>query len=314
MANQFAANRITPARMHYGLTDLKIFLAVAEEGNLTRGALRSNLAASSVSLRIKGLEDAVGSQLLIRQARGVTLTPAGQIMLEHTRRCLAQLEQMNVELLPYRQQLTSHITLFANNIAINSFLPDDLARFFALYPNVRATLEDRVSLAIPAEVAAGRADVGVCAYFEEYTGLEFLPYRHDQLVLLTPLSSKIGAAAGVGEAVDFISCINEPFVSPQFGSSFHTALMSNAAALGMQLDVRVQVSSYDAIARMVASGAGVGVVPRSALNARDYDQVRVVELSDSWTKLDIRVCVRKQSLVCNVFRKKLVEVLCAEPR
>ena len=50
-------------RMHYELSDLKIFLAVAEEGNLSRGAERSHLAASSVSLRIKGLEGAIGTSL-----------------------------------------------------------------------------------------------------------------------------------------------------------------------------------------------------------------------------------------------------------
>ena len=295
------------ARMHYELSDLKIFLAVAEEGNLSRGAERSHLAASSVSLRIKGLEDAVGTQLLTRQSRGVALTPAGHILVEHARRCVAQLEQMNADLLPYAMGLTGHVTLFANNVAVNSFLPDDLARYFALYPNGRVTLEDRLSADIPAAVSAGRADVGVCSFTHAHAHaeLEFLPYRHDRLVLLVPFASKLGRDG----SVDFCACADEPFVIPQQGTTLHTFLLSKAAALGIRLDVRVQVSGYDAIARLVASGAGIGIVPQSALQADDA-RFRVVELSDPWAKQDIRVCVRRRPAEKNRFRDKLVELLC----
>jgi len=309
MDSNLALTRTGVARMNYELTDLKIFLAVAEEGNLSRGAERSHLAASSVSQRIKGLEDTVGTPLLTRHPRGVTLTPAGHIMVEHTRHCLARLEQMNVDLLPYSQGLTSHVTVFANNVAINSFLPKDLARFFALYPSVRITLEDRLSLEIPAAVAAGRVDIGVCAMTVGHDELEFFPYRHDQLVLLTPIDSKLGQDG----RVSFAACANERFVTPPLGTTLHTFLMNKAAALGMRMDVRVQVADYDAIARMVSSGAGSGVLPRSALNGRTYDQTRIVELSDVWATQDIRVCVRRNSIDKNIFQEKLVEILCVEP-
>jgi len=47
--------------MHYELTDLKVLIAVAEEGSVTRGASRCNLAPSSVSIRLKNLEDSLGA-------------------------------------------------------------------------------------------------------------------------------------------------------------------------------------------------------------------------------------------------------------
>jgi len=292
--------------MHYELSDLKIFLAVAEEGNLSRGAERSHLATSSVSLRIKRLEDAVGTQLLTRQPRGVTLTPAGHVLVEHARRCVAQLEQMNADLLPYSLGLTGHVTLFANHVAVNSFLPEDLARYFSLHPNVRITLEDRLSQDIPAAVAAGRADIGVCSLTHDHAELQFLPYRRNRLVLLAPLSSMLGRDGDIG----FSACMEEPFVSPQLGTTLHTFLMSKAAAIGMRLDVRVQVSGYGAIARLVASGAGIGIVPHSALRGDNGAHFRVVELSDPWATQDIRVCVRRRPAERNEFRERLVEILC----
>jgi DNA-binding transcriptional LysR family regulator len=155
----------------YDLTDLRIFLAVAEEGNLSRGARRCHLAPSSVSLRLKGLEDAIGVPLLEHQARGVALTRAGTVMLEHVRRCLAQLEQMHVDLQPFVQGLAGHLTLFANNNVIHSHLPDDLARFFQAFPSVRVTLEERLGTNIVAAVAEGRADLGVVAVEPAHPGL-----------------------------------------------------------------------------------------------------------------------------------------------
>jgi len=292
--------------MQYDLTDLKVFLAIAEEGNLSRGADRCHLAPSSVSLRLKGLESAAGTALLTRQARGMTLTPAGQIVVEHARRCIAQLEKMHADLLPFAQGFTSRVTIFANNNAVNSYLPDDLARFFALYPSVRVTLEERLSHDIIAAVAAGRADLGIVALETKHPELDFFPYREDRIVLLTPLQSELAQHG----SVSFAACLTSPFICLQNGAALHTFLMNQAASLGTQLDVRVQVSGYRAIARLVSSGAGIGFIPRSAVEPNLRASLNVVELSDPWAKRDLHVCVRRQSVEKNYFREKLVDILC----
>ncbi len=292
--------------MHYDLTDLRVFLAVAEEAHLSRGAARCHLAPSSASLRLKGLEEAVGTPLLTRHARGVTPTRAGVVMLEHVRRCIAQLEQMHADLLPFASGLTGHITCFANNNALSAHLPEDLARFFAAYPAVRITLQERLSQDIVAAVAAGRADVGVVAMEGGHPDLEFLPYRDDELVLLAPQNSPLAAQ----QAVSFSACLHQPFISLQQGAALHTYLVNQATALGGRLDVRVQVSGYRAIARLVASGAGVGIVPRSAIDHADQQQVAMIKLTEDWAMRHLCVCIRRQALESNHFLAELVRTLC----
>lgn len=291
--------------MHYDLIDLKVFLAVAEEGNLSRGARRCHLAPSSVSLRLKGLEEALGTPLLVRQARGVTLTPAGLVMLEHVRRCVAQLEQMHADLQPFAQGLTSHITFFANNNAIGSWLPEDLGRFFATYPSVRITLEERMGSDIVIAVAAGRADIGIVVVDVESPELEFLPYCEDHFVLLAPPNSALAALS----SASLRQCLDEPFISLQNGSALHTYLSNHAMALGGRLDVRVQVSNYRAIIRLVASGAGIGIVPRSALEPGDGDSLSVLALAETWALRRHRICVRRGALQANYFLRELVSLL-----
>jgi DNA-binding transcriptional LysR family regulator len=292
--------------MHYDLIDLRVFLAVAEQGNLSRGAERCNLAPSSVSERIRGLEDAIGAPLLIREARGVRLTPAGHVLVEHARQCVAQLEQMHTDLLPYAQGLVGHITFFANNNAISSHLPDDLARFFSRYPNVRISLEERLSHDIIGAVAAGRADLGVVAVEGEHPELEFLPYRQDELVVLAPLDSPLGGQS----TISFSACLGVPFISLQHGAALHTYLMNHATALGRSLDVRVQVSGYRTIARLVSSGAGIGIVPRSAVEEGDSARLHVLALTEAWARRDLRVCFNRQSKNRNPYQTKLIEILC----
>ncbi|WP_256352217.1 LysR family transcriptional regulator [Pseudomonas gingeri] len=291
--------------MHYDLVDLKVFLAVAEEGNLTRGAARCHLAPSSVSLRLKGLEEAIGTELLVRQARGVRLTQAGVVMLEHTRRCLAQLQQMHADLMPYVQGLTSHITFFANNNAISSFLPADLSRFFAAYPAVRINLEERLGSEIVAAVAAGRADIGIVAVDSDHPDLQFVPYREDRFVIIAPPHSALAREV----SVRFTACLGTPFISLQSGAALHTYLMSQAALAGGSLDVCVQVSGFGSIVQLVASGAGISIVPLSTLAADDDRRLAIIELRERWALRHHRVCFRREVLEKHYFLRQLVELL-----
>jgi DNA-binding transcriptional LysR family regulator len=291
--------------MHYDLTDLRVFLAVVDEGNLSRGASRCNLAPSSVSLRIKNLEEMFGTPLLHRQTRGVGPTAAGRVLTEHARRCLAQLEQMHADLLPYSQGLTGHVTVFANNNAISSFLPQDLPRFFKAYPTVRITLEERMSHEIVQAIAEGRADAGIVAFDADHPELEFFPYRQDELILLAPKEMDFGDR----DTVSFGDCLRHPFICLQQGAAMHTFLVNHAAALGVKLDVRVQVSGYRAIANLVASGAGVGIVPRSALEDSDSSAMHILGLSEPWSIRNLRICVKRRAEAENAFRERLVAVL-----
>src|SRR5262249_42880069 len=108
----------------------------------------------------------------------------------------------------------------------------------------------------------------------------------------------------------FAQCFGYQFISSQTGVALHTFLMSHASAVGGQLDVRVQVSGYRSIARLVASGAGIGIVARSALEHDDRQHLRVIELDEAWARRDLRVCIPKVSRNVNPFRDGFVATLC----
>ena len=292
--------------MRYDLVDLKLFVAIADAGNVSRGAAAAFLAPSSASLRIKQLEDALGARLFTRHARGVALTRAGQVMLEHCRRCLAELEQMHADLAPHAQGVKSQLTLFANSTAIASYLPDDLAGYFRRFPGVRVVLEERLSHDIVAAVAEGRADIGIVTGAGDHPQLVFAPYREDELVALAPRPVRLGRGGKVG----FEECLKHPFISLRSGAAIHTFLVGRAAALGHHLDVRVQVAGFSAVIALVRSGAGVAIVPRSVLR-EPPDGVAVLRLDEPWAERHLSVCARRDASLLSAHARALLELLTA---
>ena len=291
--------------MQYDLTDLRLFVAIAEARNLTRGAERSHLAPSSASHRIRLLEEVIGTPLLIRQARGVGLTRAGEALLRHARQVFAQLEQMHADLAPFATGVRGHVSLWANTHATHSFLPDDLAEFLRAHPQVSVTLEERTSPEIVLAVARGEVEVGVVAERVEGADVELLPYRADRLVLIAPPAHPL-ARLGV---TAFADVLDHPFVMLHAGSAIHTFTMNTAAALGRHLDVRIQVRSFEAVCRMVAAGVGLGLVPRSAVSG-GLAAPTVIELAEPWAQRDLQVCIRARENLSG-FAQALVERLLA---
>lgn len=288
--------------MHYDLTDLRLFIAIAEAGNLTRGADKAHLAPSSASHRLSQLEATLGTPLFTRQARGVRLTRAGEALLRHARQVFAQLEQLHADLAPFAAGVYGHVSLWANTHATHSFLPDDLAEFLRHQPQVSVTLEEHTSPDIVLAVANGEVEVGVVAESVPGAGVELLPYRQDRLVLITPAAHPLAMQA----RTRFAEVLDYPFVMLHAGSAIHTFTMNTAAALGRHVNVRIQVRSFEAVCRMVGAGVGIGLVPRSAASGQNLrEPPTVVELDEPWAQRDLQVCVR-QGAVLSGFAADLV--------
>src|SRR5690554_6716329 len=117
--------------MEFDLTDLRLFVLTADEGNMTRAALRQHLSLAAASARIKSLEAQAGLSLFYREARGMRLTPPGEAFPYHARGVLRQADQLRADLQEYGGGLRGHLRVFANTTAVTDFLPEILPGFLA---------------------------------------------------------------------------------------------------------------------------------------------------------------------------------------
>jgi DNA-binding transcriptional LysR family regulator len=275
----------------YDLIDLRVFAAVAQNGTVLAAASQCHLAPSSVSQRITQLESSLGVKLFDRHARGLRLSSAGQVMLAHVNRLTATLEQMHADLAPYATGIHGHVTLLANSNAIASFLPGDMKSFLLTNPNVRVSLQERLSMEIEQSVLHGRSELGIVARSHASPELSWTRYRQDELVLISsqqhPVLQSLSTTDNTSLAVRFVQCLDHPFVCLPEGSAIHTFVMNQARQLGRQLDVRVRVAGYPAVIDMVASGVGLGVVPKTMV--RDAP-VQVLQLNEPWAVRSLYLC------------------------
>ena len=267
-------------------------MRVAESGSLTRAASLQHASLAAVSARIKSLEEQVGMDLLVRQARGVKLTPPGEAFLHHARVMLRQLESMRSDLQEYGGGLRGHLRVHANTTAVSDILPDVLAGYLAEHPRVNVDLQEKPNAEIARGVLDGRCDLGIVAGQVNPLGLQAIHFSTDQLVLAASRKHPLARR----KAVSFAEVINEDMVGMHQGSTLQNFLEGEAHRLGKSLKLRIQLSSFDAMCRMIGAGVCVGVVPESTAR-RNQDSLRIalVRLTDAWSVRERFILVRDRA-------------------
>jgi len=292
--------------MDFDLTDLRLFVRTAEEGNLTRAAGRQNLSLAAASARIKALEAQSGLHLFFREARGVRLTPPGEAFLHHARGVLRQTEQLRADLLEYGDGLGGHVRVFANTTAVTYFLPEILPGFLSANPRVNVDLQEKPNAEIPRGVLDGRADIGIVAGQVDTLGLRAIHFSTDRLVLVTSRRHPLARR----RRVSFSETLDEDAVGMQEGSTLQAFLSTITNQLGKRLKLRIQLSSFDAMCRMIGAGVGVGVVPESAAQRnRESMHLALVELTDAWSVRERYILVRDNEAL-PAYAKALIDAIC----
>ena len=266
--------------MQFSVTDLRLFIAVAELLNLTRAAQRCHLSLPAVSNRIHAMEQQAGCLLLERQARGVSLTLAGETFARHARVMLLEAESLSSALRDFAGGQQGHLTILAYTTAVTEFLPAVLARFLASHPQVSVSLKEQANHEISRAVREGRADLGMVAGDLDLTGLTSFHFATDRLMLVAALSHPLARQT----RVSFAEVIEHPMVGFYEGSTLHGFLAGRVEAMGRPpLRTRVQVNSFEALCLMVQAGVGLAIAPESAAARYAVSmRIAVIPLSDSW--------------------------------
>lgn len=287
----------SPLILRIDLITLKLFIAVVEEASIAKVADREHMAASAVSKRIADLEHMLRVQLLERQRRGVSPTPAGTALIRHARIILRDLDQMAAEIGEYSSQ--SHavrglIRARANESALFGFFPDVLSRFMNEYPQVSVDLMPDTSTGVVRAVRENVADVGIFWGDQHADGLDISPCYVDRLVVAAPL----GHPLSMRRTVRFAELLDYQPVEQEAFSSIQAVIERTAAESGHRIKTRVRVAGFDAVCRMVQAGFGIGIVPDYFVTAR-AESIHLVEiaLDEPWANRLHKICMRSGSTV-----------------
>ena len=278
--------------MHLDPTSLRLFVRVLETGTIAAVAEQEHIAASAISKRISELETCLNAQLLVRTNRGVGGTQAGKALAQLSRGVLHQLEEVHARMNEYSQGMRGEVRIVANISAIIQFLPAQMKAFLDQHPFIQIQLEERISSEIIETVAQNQADIGI---FTEVLGntenLTIHPYQSDRLALITANQHPLSQT----QSVNFIDTLQYNYVGLHTGSAINNKLLQAAAAAEKTFRMRIQVTSYEALLRMVEQDLGIGIMPQDI--ARPYvntHRIKVIPLTDNWASRNLKLCTSNQ--------------------
>jgi DNA-binding transcriptional LysR family regulator len=273
---------------------LRTLRAVADHGTVTAAAAALYLTPSAVSQQLAALETEVGHQLLVRDGRGVRLTAAGEILIEHSNTVLAQLERAEADLAAYAQGEAGPVTVASFATGIAAVVAPAMAALAVSAPGIRLKVQDAEGDASVMMVLDGHADLAVAV---EYRGA---PREDDQRLARVSLYAEPfdavlsrGHRLAEGEKVAVSDLADEPWIGPYPGNPCHDVVMMACEAAGFQPRLAHLSDDFRAVAALAGAGAGVALVPRSALRGVETPGVVVLPVAGAPATRRVFAAVRR---------------------
>jgi DNA-binding transcriptional LysR family regulator len=245
---------------------LRVLRAVAEHGSFNRAAAALRLTPSAVSQHVAALERSLGTRVVVRSTRGVTLTPPGRIMVDAAESVAAELRHARARvdrLGTGRTQLT--VATFTSGGRL--LLPGALSRLTAALPDtVLHVREDEPGDSVPL-VRRGAVDLALAYHFDgplpgtsgSGRTLRWTPLMEDPLHVVLPEEHPLAVRDSLGLA----ELADEPWVLGCLTSEAYLRRYADRA--GFDLEVRGTTTDYFFARSLVAAGMGVSLVPSIAL-------------------------------------------------
>jgi DNA-binding transcriptional LysR family regulator len=269
------------------LLSIKLFLATASYGSLSKAADVCHMSLSAASRRLTALEDQLGTPVFDRRHSGVVPTPAGEALVRHAKALMLGVEAMLADLSDYAGGGVGRVRMQANISAMSQDLPEKLAEWSALNPGIKLEVQEARSRNIIDAIRNGLADVGVVTAPPE-PDLKFLPYGNDRLCVVVPVHHALRT-----RSIAFADLLDHDFVGLDNSAMITQTMKRTAEAAGKFLRLRVQVQSFEAVCRLVAAGQGIGILPRGSVDTfRKTMKLRLIDLSDAWATRQMYVCFK----------------------
>ena len=239
------------------LRHLRYFVAVAEDGSLVSAARnRLNTSQPSLSRQIRDLESEVGAKLLERHPRGVELTDAGKVFLQHARSALAEVEAAaeGARRLGKPEQPVFAIGFLAGH---ETWLPQMFRILRGEAPDVEFKLSSQSSPDLADAIRRGTLDVALIRREVGY-GISYRPIADEPLIAMLPSDHPLASR----ETISPVDLESEVYVGSATASPVVDKLVkSYAAKTGINLDPQFDAGSLSSAISMVISTGGISLVP-----------------------------------------------------
>lgn len=253
------------------LRQLRYFLAVADAGHVTRAAESLGIQQPPLSLQIRKLEAQLGVALFRRHPRGVTPTDAGRALQSEARRLLDSVAMLEERMQRIARGLGGVLNVgFTSSVAAHAFTPRVLRSCRREYPSIALRLRE----ANAAELIEGVADGQLhCALLRvpvaHPPGVAFERLLSEPVLLALPIDHRLARAYGARDPVPLKALRGEALILARRPGApgLYANLLAQLDRHGVEVTVAAEVERMMSNLNLVASGAGITVVPASMKGA-----------------------------------------------
>lgn len=258
------------------LTQLRYLLAVAETGNFTRAAARSNVSQPALSQQIINLESEFGRKLFHRLGRRAVLTEAGQSLAERARRILFEVENAAKELQD-SPTASGRIVVGAVQTVMPYLITPLIAALRTSHPHLTVAAREDFRHDLVASVVEGDVDFAVVPLPLDERRVSIEPLFTEPLLLVVGNHHPIAQRT----EIDLNDLAEEHFVTLGQGSTLAAQIRAFFGDHNFEPHIRYQCAQVATLKLFVSSGLGISILPQLARQPRDQETLTYLRLGSS---------------------------------
>jgi DNA-binding transcriptional LysR family regulator len=293
---------------NFDLNDLLAFRAVAELGNFRIAAESVHISQPAFSRRIDKLEQALGTRLLERTTRRVSLTAVGRDFNRQIKHILDDLDATLLGIRGVAATRMGEVSVACVPSAVNYFLTRVIARYHERYPKIRVKIVDDTANEVLLAVAQGEVDFGLNFLGSQENDVEFQTLLEERFVAACRRDHPLAGRA----EVRWDELAQYDYITVGKGSGNRVLLDQALAGLPGQPRSMFETQHGTTMIGLVEAGLGVAAVPSMAMPAADHPLLVSVPLVDPVVTRKMGL-IRRRSSVLSPAAQQLYS-LCEEMR
>lgn len=279
--------------MNFDINDLIAFRAVAELGNFRKAAESIHISQPAFSRRIEKLEQALGTKLLERTTRRVSLTAIGRDFHKQLRQILDALDTTLLNIRGVAATRMGEVTVACVPSAVNYFLSEVVKEFHERYPRTRVRILDDSANQVLMAVAQGDADFGLNFTGSQENDIEFTPIFEERFVAACHKDHPLAKL----KSLRWADLADHDYISVSKASGNRLLLDQALAGLARQPHSLYETQHGTTMIGLVEAGLGVAAVPAMAMPKKGHPLLVSVPLTDPVVTRKMGLIRRRSSLL-----------------
>lgn len=253
------------------LHKLEVFLAVAQEGKISRAAEQFFMTQAAVSQHIHDLEASLGVSLFARHSQGVSLTAAGETLLGYAKNIVWTIAAAENALTEVKNLKEGTIGIGLTPTAASLLLPSWLGNFREQFPTIKVSAQTNITPVLEQALLGKQIELAFVEGEIRHTSrLNVVDLLETQILVAVRASHPWANRT----SVSIQELAEEPFLSRQGGSHTHSWIMELFTGFGLTPKIVAEFDNPYAIQRAVVEGMGVSLMP-ACLVREDETQGRL---------------------------------------